>query len=94
MIPTATAEKMSKPTEAAISYHGTALMAIRVNIAMGEVKGIKEQTFISVLSTVPDARDIIIAIKQATKSMVIGNTDVLISSNFDAVEPTAPYIKA
>ena len=80
--------------DAAISYHATEPMAILVNIAIGEVKGIYEQATISGPSTEPLVMEIITIINAITKRNVIGITDVLISSSFEAVEPIAPYIKA
>ena len=78
----------------AISYHGTVLIAILVNIAIGDVNGINEQTIIAGLSTSPDVIDIITTMNATINSIVIGMTDVFISSSFVAVEPTAPNIKA
>ena len=67
---------------------------MRVNIAIGEVNGTKEQTFNKTVSNSPIDIDIITTTKPTIKSIVIGMTAVLISSNFDTVEPTAPYINA
>ena len=78
----------------AISYHGTVLMAIRVNIDIGDVKGIYEHTVISVLSTLPEDIDVITTMNATINIIVIGMTEVLISSSFDAVDPTAPNINA
>jgi len=77
-----------------ISYTGTVLMAIRVNIAIGDVNGINEQTFIATFSTVPLDMEITTMTKAAINKNVSGMTDVLISSTLDAVEPIAPYKKA
>lgn len=75
--------------EMAISYQGTVLMAILVNIDIGEVNGIYEHTTIRVLSTSPEPIEYITTIKAMMKSIVIGITEVLISSSREAVEPTA-----
>ena len=48
------------------------LMAIRVNIAIGEVKGMKEQTFIRIVSTDPSANENITTKNPAINSNVIG----------------------
>ena len=64
--------------DAAISYHATEPIAILVNIAIGEVKGIYEHTNIAVLSISPLVIDIITTIKAITNRKVIGITDVLI----------------
>lgn len=69
-------------------------MAIRANIAIGEVKGINEQTLMSVLSIFPPDMENITIINPDINSIVIGITEVLISSSLEAVEPIAPYIKA
>ena len=81
-------------TDMIISYIGTTLIAILVNIAIGDVNGIYEQTLIAVLSTLPLVIENITTIKPTTNSIVMGITEVLISSSFDAVEPTAPNRKA
>ena len=80
--------------EIAISYQGTVLIAIRENIAMGEVRGKYEQIIIIVLSTVPLLIEKITTISAPIKINVIGITEVLISSSFEAVDPTAPNINA
>ena len=80
--------------EIAISYQATVLIQILVNIAMGDVNGIYEQTFIRTVSTLPLAIENITTKKAMIKRNVIGITDVLMSSSFDAVEPIAPYRKA
>ena len=69
-------------------------MAIRVNIAIGDVNGINEQTFIAAFSTVPLDMEITTTTKAAINKNVNGITEVLISSTLDAVEPIAPYKKA
>ena len=51
--PTPTTEPIKIKMDAVISYHGTVLMAILVNIAMGEVNGMNEQIFITALSITP-----------------------------------------
>ena len=89
---------MVEPTriaiEAAISYQATVLIQILVNIAIGDVNGMYEQTSIAILSTVPLLIENITTINAIIKRNVIGITDVLISSSLDAVEPIAPNIKA
>ena len=80
--------------EAAISYHATVLIQILVNIAIGDVNGIYEQTIIAVLSIVPLLIENTTTINAIIKRNVIGITDVLMSSSLDAVEPIAPNIKA
>ena len=80
--------------EMAISYHATVLIQILVNIAIGEVNGMYEQTFIRTVSTLPLAIENITTINAIIKRNVIGITDVLMSSSLDAVEPIAPNIKA
>lgn len=80
--------------EIKISINGTVLMAILVNMAIGEVNGINEHIFINKLSTVPLVIDNITTKNPATKSNVRGITEVLISSNLEAVEPIAPNMKA
>jgi hypothetical protein len=66
------------------------LIQILVNITIGDVKGIYEQTCIMVEFTSPSVIDIIETIKAMINRNVIGITDVFISSNFDAVDPIAP----
>ena len=77
-----------------ISYHPTVLIAILVNIAIGEVNGMYEQISIAVLSIEPLLIENITTINAIINRNVIGITDVLMSSSFDAVEPIAPNIKA
>lgn len=89
-----TVEPMRITIETAISYHATVLIQILVNIAIGEVKGTYEHTSIAVLSTEPELIENITTIKAIIKRKVIGITEVLISSSFEAVEPIAPNIKA
>ena len=74
----------------AISYHATVLIQILVNIAIGEVNGIYEQIFIRTESTLPPIIENITTKKAIMNRNVIGNTEVFISSSFDAVEPIAP----
>ena len=65
-------EPMRIRIENKISYQGTVLMAILVNIDIGAVNGIKEQTNIKVLSISPKASESI-TIKYATiNNIVIG----------------------
>ena len=65
-------EPMRIIIEIKISYQGTVLMAILVNMDMGDVNGIKEQTNIKVLSISPKASESI-TIKYATiNNIVIG----------------------
>ena len=92
--PIPTVEATRIPIDIAISYQATELMAILVNIAIGEVNGIYEQTVIKVLSMSPEDIENITTINPAMKSKVTGITEVLMSSSFEAVEPTAPNIKA
>ena len=65
-------------------------MAIRVNIAIGDVKGTNEHIFISKVSTVPAENEYTTTMKAITNNIVIGITEVLMSSSFEAVEPIAP----
>ena len=76
--------------EAAISYQATVLIQILVNIAIGDVNGIYEQTSIAKLSMDPLVIENITTINAIINRNVIGITDVLISSSLDAVEPIAP----
>ena len=76
--------------EIAISYQATALMQILVNIAIGEVNGIYEHTFIKVVSTLPLVIENMTIQNAIMNKYVMGNTDVFISSSFEAVEPMAP----
>ena len=76
--------------EMKISYQATVLIQILVNIAIGEVNGIYEHTFISAEFTLPPIIENRTTIKAIMKKKVTGNTIVLISSSFDAVEPIAP----
>ena len=85
-----TVEPMRITIEMAISYHATVLIQILVNIAIGEVKGIYEHTFINTEFTLPPIIENKTTIKAIMKKNVTGNTIVLISSSFDAVEPIAP----
>ena len=87
-------DTISIAIDAAISYQATVLIQILVNIAIGDVKGIYEQTTIAMLSTDPEVIENITTIKAIINSYVIGITDVFISSNLDTVEPTAPNINA
>ena len=89
-IPTPTVEPISIVTEIAISYQATVLIQILVNIAIGEVNGIYEQTLIRTVSTLPLDIENITTKKAKINRNVIGNTNVFISSSFDAVEPIAP----
>ena len=63
----------------AISYHATVLIQILVNIAIGEVNGIYEHTFIKAVSTLPLIIENITTKKAIMKRNVIGNTEVFIS---------------
>ena len=69
--------------ETAISYHATVLIQRRVNIAIGEVKGIYEHTFIKVVSSSPLDMEKTTTMNAIINKKVIGITDVLISSNFE-----------
>ena len=89
-----TVDPMRIAIEIAISYHATVLIQILVNIAIGEVNGMYEHTFIRVVSTLPLVIENITTKNAIINRKVIGITDVLMSSSFDAVEPIAPYIKA
>jgi hypothetical protein len=80
--------------EIIILIGATVLIARRVNIAIGEVKGIYEHIFITMLSTSPLLIENITTINAMTKSIVIGITETLTSYILDTVEPTAPYINA
>jgi prephenate dehydrogenase len=52
--------------------------------------GTKEQICIAILSTLPLEIENITTINATTNIIVMGITDVLISSSLDAVDPTAP----
>ena len=93
-MPIPNTDPMRITTEMTISYHGTVLIAMRVNIAIGEVNGIYEHRIIHILSTFPLVMEKITTMKATINSIVIGMTEVLMSSSFDAVDPTAPYINA
>ena len=80
--------------EVKISYQGTVLMAILVNMDIGDVNGIKEQTNIKVLSILPEASENITTKYAMINNIVIGIIAVLISSSLDTVEPIAPYKNA
>ena len=71
--PIPTVEPIRTAMEIAISYHATVLMQILVNIAMGEMNGIYEQIFISVVSTFPPAIANTTIIKAIINKNVIGN---------------------
>ena len=92
--PIPTVDNTSTKMEMKISYHATVLIAILVNIAMGEVKGIYEQIFIAKLSTDPPLMEKTTTINAMIKRKVSGITEVLISSNFEEVEPIAPNMNA
>ena len=85
-----TVEPIKMIIEMKISYQATVLIQILVNIAIGEVNGIYEHTFISAEFTLPPIIENRTTIKAIMKKKVTGNTIVLISSSFDAVEPIAP----
>lgn len=65
-------EPMRIRIENKISYQGTVLMAILVNMEMGAVNGIKEQTNIKVLSILPKASESITAKYATINNIVIG----------------------
>ena len=87
-------EQISTAIDAKISGSGTELIAMRVNIAIGEVNGTNEHIRMAVLSTAPDDMENITTIKPTTNSMEIGITAVLMSSILETVDPMAPYRKA
>ena len=76
--------------EMKISYRATVLIQFLVNIAIGEVNGIYENTFINTEFTLPLIIENRTTIKAIMNKKVTGSTIVLISSSFDAVEPIAP----
>ena len=76
--------------EMKISYQATVLIQILVNIAIGEVNGIYENTFINAEFTFSPIIENRTTIKAIMNKKVTGNTIVLMSSSFDAVEPIAP----
>ena len=92
--PIPTVDPIRIAIEIAISYHATVLMHILVNIAIGDVKGIYEQMSIAVLSIEPLLIENITTINAIMNKNIIGITEVLISSSFEAVEPIAPNINA
>ena len=77
-------------TEIAISHHGTVLIAMRVNIAMDDVNGMNEHTFIRIVSILPEDMENTTTKKDMRKRKVTGCTEVLISSSLDTVDPIAP----
>lgn len=85
-----TTEPIKIIMEMKISYHATVLIQILVNIAIGEVNGIYENTFINTEFMLPPIIENRTTIKAIMKRKVTGSTIVLISSSFDAVEPIAP----
>ena len=85
-----TVEPIKMIMEMKISYQATVLIQILVNIAIGEVNGIYENTFINTEFTLPPIIENKTTIKAIMKRKVTGSTIVLISSSFDAVEPIAP----
>ena len=87
-------EPIKTAIEIAISYQATVLIAILVNIAIGDVKGIYEQISIAVLSIEPLLIENTTTKNAMTNKYVMGMTEVLISSNLDTVDPIAPNIKA
>ena len=89
-MPTPITESTSIAIEIAISYIGTLLIAILVNIAKGEVNGTYEHIIIAGLSIEPELIDIITIANAITERYVIGRIAVLTSSSFDTVEPIAP----
>ena len=89
-MPMPTVEPIKMIIEMKISYQATVLIQILVNIAIGEVNGIYEHIFISTEFTLPPIIENRTTIKAIMKKKVTGNTIVLISSSFDAVEPIAP----
>ena len=89
-MPIPTVEPIKIIIEIKISYQATVLIQILVNIAIGEVNGIYEHTFINTEFTLPPIIENRTTIKAIMKKNVTGSTIVLISSSFDAVEPIAP----
>ena len=89
-MPIPTVEPIRIAIEMKISYQATVLIQILVNIAIGEVNGIYENTFINTEFTLPPIIENRTTIKAIMKRKVTGSTIVLISSSFDAVEPIAP----
>ena len=85
-----TVEPIKMIIEMKISYQATVLIQILVNIAIGEVNGIYEHIFINTEFMLPPIIENRTTIKAIMKKKVTGNTIVLISSSFDAVEPIAP----
>ncbi len=85
-----TVEPIKMIIEMKISYQATVLIQILVNIAIGEVNGIYEHTFINTELALPPTIENITTIKAIMKRKVTGSTIVLISSSLDAVEPIAP----
>ena len=89
-MPIPTVEPIKMIIEIKISYQATVLIQILVNIAIGEVNGIYENTFINTELMLPPIIEDRTTIKAIMKKKVTGSTIVLISSSFDAVEPIAP----
>ena len=89
-MPMPTVEPIKMIMEMKISYQATVLIQILVNIAIGEVNGIYENTFINAEFTFPPIIENRTTIKAIMNKKVTGNTIVLMSSSFDAVEPIAP----
>ena len=78
----------------AICTGGTSDIAIRVNIAIGEVKGINEQTVSIILSGFDEVSEYMTTKNAIMNIIVTGMTAVFMSSSFDTVDPIAPYMKA
>ena len=82
-----TVEPIKMIIEIKISYQATVLIQILVNIAIGEVNGIYEHTFINTEFTLPPIIENRTTIKAIMKRKVTGSTIVLISSSLDAFAP-------
>ena len=80
--------------ETAIETAPTFPIAIRANIAIGEVSGMNESTFINVESTLPELIMLIVTMNATIKTIVSGSTNVFTSSVRPASEPSAPYKNA
>ena len=61
--------KIRKTTESNISNPGTSLMAIRVNMAIGDVSGKSERNFINAELTSPLLMALVDATKPITKTI-------------------------
>ena len=84
---------MRKATESRISRPGTSLIAMRVNMAIGEVSGKRESPFMSSELTSPLVMALVETTKPATKMIWMSITTDERSSILETVEAMAPKRK-